>query len=70
MRAGDKSETPNPRYTHLIGDREYRLYGCARRGCDKVVPDYWVFESRGSTYCLLHVPLLARLRVAWRERRK
>lgn len=46
-----------------------RLYGCARRGCDAVNPDYLNFGAHGKSWCLHHRPLRARLRVWWQERR-
>jgi hypothetical protein len=48
--------------------RTFRLYGCARRGCDAVNPDYLAFGAHGKSWCLGHRPLLARLRVWWQER--
>lgn len=60
----------NERYVHQIGGKTFRLYGCAKRGCDAVNPDYWAFGSRdGKSWCLHHRPLRSRLRVWWQERR-
>lgn len=44
--------------------------GCARRGCCSVNAPWETFTSRGKTYCLGHIPLRARLRVWWQERRR
>lgn len=56
-------------YTHSRGDRTWRLYGCAKRGCDAVNPDYLSFGARnGKGYCLHHIPFRSRLRVWWQER--
>lgn len=46
-----------------------RFYGCAKRGCDAVNPDYLSFGAHGKSWCLHHRPLRARLRVWWQERR-
>jgi hypothetical protein len=45
-----------------------RYYGCARRGCDSVNPDYLSFGAHGKSWCLGHRPLWARIRVWWQER--
>jgi hypothetical protein len=58
------------RYTHSSGGKTWRLYGCAKRGCDAVNPDYLAFGTRdGRTWCLDHRPLLSRVLVWWQERR-
>lgn len=45
--------------------------GCARRGCCAVNPPWETFTTRnGKTWCLAHVPLTARVRVWWQERRR
>lgn len=41
----------------------FRLYGCARRGCDAVNPDYLSFGARGKSWCLGHIPFLVRLKM-------
>jgi hypothetical protein len=41
-----------------------RFYGCAKRGCDAVNPDYLSFGTRdGLGYCLHHIPIRSRLRL-------
>lgn len=53
-------------YVHTANGRTWRLYGCAKRGCDAVNPDYLAFGSHnGKSYCLHHVP--RRLRRVVRE---
>lgn len=44
------------------GKRIFRLYGCAKRGCDRVNPDYESYGAYGMSWCLHHVPLRIRLR--------
>jgi hypothetical protein len=45
------------------------LYGCAKRGCDAMNPDYLAFGTRdGKSWCLGHIPLRARIRLWWQER--
>lgn len=36
--------------------RQYLLFGCARRGCDRVNTDYQAFGTRRHSYCLGHIP--------------
>jgi hypothetical protein len=57
-------------YTHTSPDgaRTWRLYGCAKRGCDAVNPAYLSFGAGNKGYCLGHIPLRSRLRVWWQER--
>ena len=43
-------------------NREHRHYGCARRGCDKVNPDYLSYGAYGKSWCLGHAPWRVRLR--------
>lgn len=51
-------------YTHTVGTRTWRLYGCAKRGCDQVNPDYLSFGAKnGKGYCLDHIPLRIRLKM-------
>lgn len=56
------------RYLHPSpdGKRIFRLYGCARRGCDRINPDYESYGAYGKSWCLDHVPLRIRLR-RWLE---
>lgn len=49
--------------------RRRRLYGCAKRGCDKVNPPYLSFRGGDKGYCLDHIPLRYRIKVWWQERR-
>ena len=56
-----------PQYTHTANGRTWRLYGCAKRGCDKVNPDYATFGAGDKNYCLGHIPLRTRLRL-WLRR--
>lgn len=50
-------------YTHTANGRTWSLYGCAKRGCDAVDPDYLSYGTRdGKSWCLGHVPLRIRLR--------
>ena len=44
-------------------ERGFKLFGCAKRGCDKVNPDYLAFGSGDKTYCLDHKPWRARWRL-------
>jgi hypothetical protein len=66
---------PEYRPFHLDDDHRIlrvqsrRFYGCARRGCDRVNPDWWSFGARGKSWCLDHRPLLTRLRMWLRERK-
>jgi hypothetical protein len=39
-----------------------RLYGCAKRGCDAVNPDYLSYGAYGKSWCLGHAPFRIRLR--------
>jgi hypothetical protein len=44
--------------------------GCARSGCCMVNAPWQTFTTRdGKTWCLGHMPLRARVRVWWQERR-
>jgi hypothetical protein len=57
-------------FVYKTPTRTFRVYGCAKRGCDRVNPDYQSFGSRGGKgYCLDHVPLRARVRLWWQARR-
>jgi hypothetical protein len=57
-------------YTRPIDDHEFHLYGCAKRGCDRVNIDYEAFGTRdGKTYCLHHIPLRSKFRL-WRQERR
>jgi hypothetical protein len=59
-------------YTHTSpsGKRVWKLFGCAKRGCDSVNPDYLSFGSvNGKGYCLDHIPLRSRIRLYFQERR-
>jgi hypothetical protein len=57
------------KYTHTANGRTWNLYGCAKRGCDRINPDYLSFGTReGLGYCLNHIPLRSRLRLWWQER--
>jgi hypothetical protein len=51
-------------YTHTSpdGSRMWRLYGCAKRGCDAVNPDYLSYGAYGKGWCLHHTPLRIRIR--------
>jgi hypothetical protein len=48
-------------------ERGHRLFGCAKRGCDAINPDWRAFGAHGKSWCLHHRPLRARLRVWWQE---
>lgn len=55
-------------YTHIgPSGVVYKLFGCAKRGCDQVNPDWRAFGSSGKTYCLDHIPLRSRARLWWQE---
>lgn len=57
----DQSET---QYTHTSNGRTWKLYGCAKDGCDAVNPDYLSCGVGERSYCLHHIPLrYRRLRV-------
>lgn len=56
-------------YTHTANGRTWRLYGCAKRGCDAVNPDYMSFGAGDVGYCLHHIPVRLRLRLWWQERK-
>lgn len=63
-------EPQNKNFTHAANGRTWRLYGCAKRGCDTVNLDYEAFGTReDKSYCLGHIPLRSRLRLWWQERR-
>lgn len=49
--------TPSP-----DGSRHWRLYGCARRGCDAVSPDYESYGAYGKSWCFKHIPRRIRFR--------
>lgn len=55
-------------YTHSANGRTWKLFGCAKRGCDKVSPDYLSVGVGDKGYCIDHVPLFARLRMRWQDR--
>lgn len=57
------------KYTHTAYGRTWRLYGCARRGCDAISLDFESFGAGGKGYCLHHIPLCYRLKVWWQERK-
>lgn len=60
---------PSTRYTHTGNGRTWRLYGCAKRGCDTISLDYESFGTQGGkSYCLCHIPLRSKLRLWWQER--
>jgi hypothetical protein len=54
-------------YTHTTNGRTWRIYGCARRGCDRVNLDYEAFGGRDKTYCMGHIPFRSRVRLWWQE---
>lgn len=59
------------RYTHTSpnGNRTWRLYGCARRGCDRINLDFEAFGGRNDkSYCKLHIPLRSQVIVELQER--
>lgn len=62
------SDTREPYVVERNG-MQFRLYGCARHGCDTVNPDYLAFGGCGKSWCLNHKPLRSRLRLWWQERR-
>lgn len=51
-------------FTHTSpnGERTWKLYGCAKRGCDRINPDYESYGAYGKSWCLHHPPLRVRLR--------
>lgn len=57
------------KYTHTNAakTRTWRLYGCAKRGCDKVNLSYESFRGGDKGYCLDHIPLRYRIKVWWQE---
>lgn len=55
-------------YTHTANGRTWRLYGCAKHGCDRISPDYASFKARGKGYCLDHLPLRTKIWLWWKER--
>jgi hypothetical protein len=58
-------------YTHTANGRTWKIYGCAKRGCDRLTLDYESFGTRGGkSYCLAHIPLRARIRLWWQEKRR
>jgi hypothetical protein len=67
----DESGRAVRQYTHTgPTGRVYRLYGCAKRGCDRINTDYEAFGCGDKSYCLHgHIPRRALLRVWWQERR-
>jgi hypothetical protein len=51
-------------YTHTANGRTWRLYGCAKRGCDRISPDYMSFGTKGGKgYCLDHIPRLVKFKM-------
>jgi hypothetical protein len=69
MPRNSNSSRSGSRYTHTANGRTWRLYGCAKRGCDRINLDYETFGTReGKGYCLSHIPLRSRLRLWWQER--
>jgi len=49
-------------------ERGFRLYGCAKRGCDEINLDFEAFGGHGGkSYCLHHIPLRSRFKL-WRQR--
>lgn len=52
-------------------ERNYKLFGCARYGCDSINYDWWAYEGKdGKSYCLHHRPLPDRIVSWWRERKE
>jgi hypothetical protein len=49
-------------YTAPSGARTWKLYGCAKRGCDRINLDYMAYGAYGKSWCLKHPPLRIRLR--------
>lgn len=49
------------RYLHSANGRTWRLYGCAKRGCDRINPDWESYGAYGKSWCLGHAPLRIRL---------
>lgn len=64
--------TPDPGmtagYTHTANGRTFKLFGCARKGCDRISLDFESFKARdGKGYCLNHIPWRSRLRLWWQQ---
>jgi hypothetical protein len=58
------------RYTHIgPTGRVYRLYGCAKRGCDRITTDYESFGADDKSYCRdTCIPRRYRLKL-WSQKR-
>lgn len=62
------------KFTHTANGRTWGLYGCAKRGCDKINLDYEsfgaqdLFGSGEKSYCRNHIPLRSRIQLWWQER--
>lgn len=70
----DPGRARNRAAEHDAGSQRYRtvrggfkLFGCAKRGCDAVNPDHAAFGARGKSWCLNHVPVLVRLKMRLRR---
>jgi len=50
------------RVTHRKGSAEWRLYGCAKRGCDAINMDFEAYGAYGKSWCLHHPPFRVRVR--------
>lgn len=59
------------KYTHQgNAGRVYKLYGCAKRGCDRINTDYESFGAfNGKSYCRNHIPLYSRF-ILWLQERR
>jgi hypothetical protein len=50
--------------------REYKLFGCAKWGCDRINTDYEAFGGPGDkSYCRdRHIPIRSKIKLWWQER--
>lgn len=59
----DRAAEWDSRRMRYVTEQGFRLYGCAKRGCDAVNPDYEAFGVGDRSYCLHHIPFLTRMKM-------
>jgi hypothetical protein len=56
------------KYTYTANGRTWKLYGCAKYGCDHINLDYESFRGpNNKSYCLAHIPLRLKFILWWHE---
>jgi len=49
----------------------FKIFACAKRGCDRINPDWYAFGTAdGKTYCLHHIPLRSRIKLWWKWKKE